>query len=83
MILSLKVANKSKGEKPVLEVWIQEDNNLKGQIIEMLKFFKDNIKIYKIWRIHFFYKITSENPAILLSLFSALQELIPENYLEA
>jgi hypothetical protein len=82
MILKLITSNDSKKGSSQMEVWIQKDKDFNLSIIEILRFFKENIKIYKKWRFHMFYKITSENPAILLSLFSALQELIPEIYLK-
>ena len=49
-------------------------------IQQLFEFFKENVKISKIRRLHEFYKITSDNPAIMLNMFSTIQELIPEVY---
>ncbi|MEJ2249697.1 MAG: hypothetical protein P8Y97_08565 [Candidatus Lokiarchaeota archaeon] len=81
MIIKLVVKKNSKPNCVNLEVWILFDKDFINSIMEILRFFKDNIKIYKKWRFYTFYKITSENPAILLSLFSAIQDLIPETYI--
>lgn len=75
MKLKLKVkTNKNKR----LVAWIQKDNNYKESVQELLSFFKDQIKILKISKITNYYIVYSENPGIILSLHSAIQDLIPE-----
>jgi hypothetical protein len=48
--------------------------------LQLFQLFKESLKISKISKISRYYVVTSENPAIILSLFSAIQELIPEVY---
>ena len=77
MILKLKV---KKAKKIIL--WIQTPKQLKEDLNQVFKFFADNISIKKQIRVHRRYKITSENPAILLSLHSTVQDLIPESFFQ-
>jgi hypothetical protein len=79
MILKLKIKSK-KTEKHHLIAWVQREKVTKPDLEQVIKFFKDQIQVSKIWKLHYYYRITSENPAIIISLFSTLQELIPDIY---
>ena len=81
MIIKTKVKFNRKENKNVLIVWIQKHKDLEKDIQEILDFFKGQIRINLINRIHQYYKISSNNPAIMLSLISAIQDLITESYL--
>ena len=59
-------------------LWIQRHKDFKKDIQQILEFFKDQIVVSKRRKILPYYRITSNNPALLLSLFSAIQDLIPE-----
>ena len=80
MIIKTKVKFNRKENKRVLIVRIQKHKDLDEDIQEILNFFKEQIKINLIRRIHQYYKISSDNPAIMLSLISAIQDLITESY---
>jgi hypothetical protein len=82
MIIKLKITTdrKNKKRKKKIVLWIQKHKDFDQDICQVLSFFKTNVKISQAWRFRRYYKITSENPAILLSLFSTIQELIPEVY---
>jgi hypothetical protein len=80
MIIKTKVKFNRKENKSVLIVWIQKHKDLDEDIQEILNFFKGQIRINLINRIHQYYKISSTNPAIMLSLTSAIQDLITESY---
>jgi hypothetical protein len=77
MKLKLKV-KKNKNKR--LVAWIKKNKNFDDSIKQLFTFFKEKIKISKISRIMNYYIISSENPGIILSLFSAIQDLIPEVY---
>ncbi|MFX1233864.1 MAG: hypothetical protein ACFFBY_04815 [Promethearchaeota archaeon] len=79
MILKLKIKGKRKQEKKIY-LWIQRHKDFKQDIQQLLQFFKDQILVSKKRKILPYYRIASENPAIALSLFSAIQDLIPEVY---
>jgi hypothetical protein len=80
MIIKTKVKLNRKENKRVLIVWIQKHKDLDEDVQEILNFFKEQIELNLINRIHQYYKISSKNPAIMLSLISAIQELITESY---
>ena len=77
MKLKLKVKN-NKNKR--LIAWIQKNKNFDDSVMQLFLFFKDKIKISKISRFTRYYIISSENPGIILSLFSAIQDLIPDVY---
>jgi hypothetical protein len=78
MILKLKITNTRKNNRIV--VWIQRNTKIESDLLQIFDFFKENIKISQIRVLHKYYKISSENPAIMVSLISAIHELIPEVY---
>ena len=79
MILKLKVKSKKNQNKSLI-AWIQREKLTKADVQQVLNFFQDQIHLSKIRKFHSYYKITAENPAIIMSLFSTLQELIPDVY---
>ncbi len=80
LILKIKPNKRSKNNR--LIAWIQKDTTFKNDIIQLFKLFKDNIHISKLSKILRYHIVTSENPAIILNLFSSIQELIPEVYFD-
>ena len=80
MIIKTKIKFNKKENKRVLLVWIQKYKEIDKDIQDILNFFKDQITYTLINRIHLYYKITSNNPAIMLSLISSVQDLIAESY---
>ena len=78
MIFKLIIKNNKKGN--IISAWIQKRENFEEDLKQIFEFFKDKIKISKKRRFHTYYRINSENPAIILSLFSTIQEIIPEIY---
>lgn len=80
MILRLKIKNKRKSKQKNIYVWIQRHNSFNQDILQIIQFFKDQILVSKKRRILPYYRITSDNPAVVLSLFSTVQDLIPEVY---
>jgi len=78
MILKLKITSTRKNNRIV--VWIQRNTKFECDLLQIFDFFKENIKISQIRVIHKYYKISSENPAIMMSLISTIHEIIPEVY---
>ena len=80
MILKLKIRQNKKRNRNDIYAWVQRHEDFKSDIEQTFQFFQDQLTYKKIWRFHIYYKITSENPAIMISLISTLQDLIPEIY---
>jgi hypothetical protein len=80
MILKLKIKSYSKTKKTQLFVWIEKNKEFKDDVQQLIQFFKEQIQVKKRRGLHVYYKITSDNPAIMLSLLSTVQELIPDIY---
>jgi hypothetical protein len=80
MILKLKIKSNHATNKKQIFVWIQNNKEFKNDIDQLLQFFKGNTKIKTVYKLYKYYKITSRNPAIMLSLLSTIQEIIPEIY---
>jgi len=80
MILKLIIKNDKKTKKNAIIVWIEKNGAFEDDIQQIFQFFKDNIKITEKTRITKYYKITSTNPAIMMSLFSAVHDIIPDIY---
>ena len=80
MILKLIVKNNNKLKRNKIIVWIQKHKDFDNDISQIFQFFKNNIKISEKRRLCKYYKVSSDNPAIMMSLFSTLHDLIPEIY---
>jgi len=80
MIFKIKVKSDKKKNKKIITVWIQKNEDYQNDLQELLHFFKNQIIYSIISRIHEYYRITSDNPAIMLSLISSIQDLIAETY---
>ena len=77
MILKLNVKNKKKKR---IVAWIQKDKDFDDNINQILRFFEDKVKISKWSRFTRYYIVSSETPAVILSMFSTIQDLIPDIY---
>lgn len=80
MILKLKIKSYNKPKKTQLFVWIEKNKEFKEDVQQLIQFFNEQIQVKKRLGLHIYYKITSDNPAIMLSLLSTVQELIPDIY---
>ena len=80
MILKIIIKNGKKNKNKRITIWIQKHEDFYKEIQQIFQFFKENIIISEKRRLHGYYKITSKNPAIMISLFSTVQDLIPEIY---
>ncbi|MGB5910512.1 MAG: hypothetical protein WBH31_04885 [Promethearchaeia archaeon] len=80
MILKLKTKSNRNTNQNQIFIWIQRHKDFKKDIQQILQFFKDQIVVSRKRKLLPYYRITSDNPAILLSLFSTIQDLIPEIY---
>ena len=80
MKLILKNKTNRPSKKKRIIAWIQKNTDLNEDIQQLFQLFKDNIKISKVSKILRYYIVTSKNPAIILNIFSSIQESIPEVY---
>ncbi len=77
MILKLKVKDKKK--KRII-AWIQKSKEFDDNIQQVFQFFEGKVKISKWSWFSRYYKVSSKNPAMILSMFSTIQDLIPDIY---
>jgi len=80
MILRLKIKTNNKSKKKQIFVWIEKNKEFKEDVQQLIQFFKEQIQVKTRIGFHIYYKITSDNPAIMLSLLTTVQELIPDIY---
>ncbi len=80
MILRLKIKSNNKSKTKQIFVWIEKNKEFKEDVQQLIQFFKEQIQVKTRLGFHIFYKITSDNPAIMLSLLTTVQELIPDIY---
>jgi hypothetical protein len=80
MLIKTKVKLNKKNNTKQIIAWIQKQKDFDRDVQEILNFFKDQITYTLISKIKTYYRITSNNPAIMLSLISSVQDLIAENY---
>ena len=80
MKLILKIKPNRSSKKKRIIAWIQKNSDLNDDIQQIFQLFKDKIKISKASKILRYNIVTSKNPAIILNIFSSIQESIPEVY---
>ena len=80
MKLILKIKPNRSSKKKKIIAWIQKNSDFNEDIQQIFQLFKDSLKISKISKILRYYVVTSKNPAIILNIFSSIQESIPEVY---
>ena len=80
MLVKIKIKQKKKSTRNSIELWIQRKKELDNDIVQLFQFFQNQLIYKNIRLIHPYYKITSKNPAMILSLISSIQELIPDIY---
>lgn len=81
MNVKLIVKNNYKTINNEITAWIQKNKNFNDCLKKVFQFFKDNVKISNKKKFRQFYKIKSNNPAIMFSLLSPVQKLILETYI--
>jgi hypothetical protein len=80
MKLILKIKPNRSSKKKKIIAWMQKTSEFNDEMLQLFQLFKDDLKISKISKILRYYIVSSENPAIILSLFSSILESIPEVY---
>ena len=78
MIIKLKLRKGLDRKYSDIVAWIQRDTEFEKDMLGILEFFKDNIKISQKTRFHRYYKIKTSNLAVMISLISTILEIIPE-----
>ncbi|MFX0039163.1 MAG: hypothetical protein ACFFCY_06640 [Promethearchaeota archaeon] len=78
LVLKIKPNRHSKTKRIV--AWIQKHSDFDDDILQIFQLFKDNIKISRFSKFLKYYIVTSDNPAIILNIFSTIQEILPEVY---
>ena len=80
MIFKIKIKKKRKTSDYQIYIWIERHKDFEEEITQLFKFFKDEIEVSRVKKYRNYYKVTSKNPSILLSLISTINDLIPEIY---
>lgn len=80
MKIKLIVKNRLFNGKEKMFLWIEKDKDMKEEIEQIFNFFEENINMEEKRRLSKYYVISSENPAIILSLSSAIQDIVAEKY---
>ncbi len=80
MIIKLKIRPNKKRNRNEIYAWVQRHEDFRGDIEQVFQFFQDQIRYKKVRRLHKFFKVTSENQAIMMSFLTTIQDLIPEIY---
>jgi hypothetical protein len=78
MILRLKIKSNNKSKTKQIFVWIEKNKEFKADVQQLIEFFREQIQVKTRLGFHLYHKITSDNPAIMLSLLTTVQELIPD-----
>ena len=78
MIVKIKIKQKKKTKSNTIEVWVQRKKELDKDLSQIFQFFESQLIYKSVRKLHPYYKITSNSPAMILSLISSLQELITE-----
>jgi len=80
MIFKLIINQNRKTKKNSIIIWVQKDGEFEDDIQQLFHFFQQNVVITEKRRVSRYYVVTSDNPAIMLSLFSAIHDIIPDIY---
>lgn len=80
MKFKLIVKSYSFNGKGRIILWIKKNEDLTEEIEQILNFFEENISVEEKRRISKYYVISSKNPAVVLSLSSAIQDIVAEEY---
>jgi len=78
MIIKLKLKKGIDKKYSNIIAWIERNTEFEKDLIDVLEFFNENIKILLKRRIHKYYKIKTSNLAVMISLISTILEIIPE-----
>ena len=80
MIVKLRIKRDKKSKKNKIIVWIQKRADIVSDIQQALSFYEKDLTV-KTTRKHYKYlKISSDKPAIMISLITTINELIPDIY---
>jgi len=78
MIIKLNLKKDLDKKYSNIVAWIERDTEFEKDIVDILKFFNENIKISQKRRFHKYYKIKTSNLAVMISFISTILEIIPE-----
>ncbi len=80
MKLKLTVKKSKRSDKKKIIAWIQKSRDFNTDVQQAFQFFQDKIIFLKKSKFLRYHVVTSDNPAIILSLFTTIQDLIPDIY---
>ena len=80
MIVKIQIKRDKKSKKSKMSVWIQKKTDVESDIQQVILFYKNDLFVKTARRYHKYHKITSDKPAVMISLLTTLNELIPDVY---
>jgi hypothetical protein len=80
MIVKIQIKMDKKSTKPKMFIWIREQADVESDIQQAILFYKNDLSVKTTRRFHKYHKISSDKPAIMISLLTTINELIPEIY---
>ncbi len=80
MIVKIQIKRDKKSKKSKIFVWIRKQADVESDIQQAISFYKNDLSVKTARRYHKYHKITSDKPAIMISLLTTINELIPEIY---
>lgn len=80
MIVKLRIKRDKKSKKNKIFVWIQKRADVVSDIQQALSFYEKDLTVKTARRYYKYLKISSDKPAIMISLITTINELIPDIY---
>ena len=80
MIVKIQIKRDKKSKKSTMSVWIQKKTDVESDIQQVILFYKNDLFVKTVRRYHKYHKITSDKPAVMISLLTTVNELIPDVY---
>jgi len=80
MIIKLNLSIENKENQKKHNLLIERNSDIEKDLIELFKFFDENVEISRIRRLfHKYYQIKTSNLPIIISFLSTILEIIPES----
>ena len=80
MIVKIQIKRDKNSKKSKMFIWIRKQGDVESDIQQAILFYTNDLSVKTARRYHKYHKITSDKPAILISLLTMINELIPEIY---
>ena len=83
MMIKIHIKRDKKSKKSKMFIWILKQADFESDIQQAILFYKNELSVKTARRYHKYHKISSDKPAIMISLLTTINELIPEIYFKS